>query len=81
MYMYYVHVYVYVYIYIYIYKYCILLHYISFDVCCTPNLPTNIIPTLTLLGSNFPVNPLWAWEAHPFHLGICSSQALGNPQC
>ena len=29
----------------------------------TPNLPTNII-LLTLLDSNFPGNPLWAWESH-----------------
>ena len=37
------------------------------------------LPLLTLLDSNFPVNPLWAWEFHPLKLRLCSSQALRNP--
>ena len=36
---------------------------------------------LTLLDSNFPGNPLWAWEFHPFKLRLCFSQTLENPQC
>ena len=29
---------------------------------------------LTLLDSNFPGNPLWAWEFHPLELRLCLSQ-------
>ena len=36
---------------------------------------------LTLLDSNFPVNPLWAWEFHPLNLRLCLSQTLRNTQC
>ena len=36
---------------------------------------------LILLDSNFPVDPLWAWEFHPFKLRLCWSRTLGNPQC
>ena len=31
---------------------------------------------LTLLDSNFLVNPLWAWESHPLILRLCLSQTL-----
>ena len=31
---------------------------------------------LRLLGSNFPGNPLWAWEFHPLKLRLCLSQTL-----
>ena len=41
----------------------------------TVELPTNIIPT-NILDSNFPGNPLWAWEFHPLELILCSSQTL-----
>ena len=47
----------------------------------TPNLPAKIIPTvLRLLDSNFPGNPLWAWEFHPLQLILCLSQILRNPE-
>ena len=36
---------------------------------------------LRLLDSNFPINPLWASEFHPFKLRSCLSQTLRNPQC
>ena len=36
---------------------------------------------LTLLESNFPGNPLWAWEFHSFKLRLRWSQTLRNPQC
>ena len=36
---------------------------------------------LTLLDSNFPGNPLWTWEFHPFKSRLCLSQTLWNPQC
>ena len=29
---------------------------------------------LRLLDSNFPGNPLWAWEFHPLELRLCLSQ-------
>ena len=31
---------------------------------------------LTSLDSNFPVNPLWAWEFHPLSSRLCLSQTL-----
>ena len=31
---------------------------------------------LTLLDSNFPVNPPWAWELHPLHFRLCLSGTL-----
>ena len=40
-----------------------------------------ILSLLTLLDSNFPGNPRWAWEFHPFKLRLWSSQTLWNPQC
>ena len=35
---------------------------------------------LTLLDSNFPGDPLWTWEFHPFKLTLRSSRTLRNPQ-
>ena len=29
---------------------------------------------LTLLDSNFPANPLWAWQFHPLNLRLCLSR-------
>ena len=37
------------------------------------------ISLLTLLDSNFPGNPLWTWEFHPFKLRVCLSRTLRNP--
>ena len=34
---------------------------------------------LRLLDSNFPGNPQWTWEFHPFKLIWCLSQTLWNP--
>ena len=34
---------------------------------------------LTLPHPNFPGNPLWTWEFHPFKLRLCSSPTLENP--
>ena len=39
------------------------------------------LPQQTLLDSNFPGNPLWIREFHPFKLRLCSSRTLRNPQC
>ena len=35
---------------------------------------------LTLLDSNFPVNPLWAWEFYPLHLRSCVPAAGPGPR-
>ena len=48
---------------------------------CTPNLPTNIIPTniaRVKLSREIPRKSLWAWEFHPLQLRLCSSQTLGR---
>ena len=35
---------------------------------------------LRLLDSNFPGNPLWTWEFHPFKIILCLSRTFWNPQ-
>ena len=35
-----------------------------------------MIIRLTLLDSNFPGNPLWAWESHPLELTLPVSKAM-----
>ena len=50
----------------------------------TPNPPPNIVPTniaCVKLSGKVPREPLWTWEFHPFIVRLCSSRALGNPQC
>ena len=51
---------------------------------CTPNLPTNIVPTNVArvkLSGKIPRKSLWAWEFHPFKFRLCSSRTLRNQQC
>ena len=39
-------------------------------------IPLLALSLLTLLDSNFPGNPLWAWESQTLKLRLCSSQTL-----
>ena len=51
----------------------------GFERQCLGGIPPISILTfslLTLLDSNFPGNPLWAWKFHPLKLRLLSSQTL-----
>ena len=51
---------------------------------CTPNLPTNIVPTniaWVKLSGKIPRKSLGTWESHPFKLRLCSSRTPWNPRC
>ena len=49
----------------------------------TPLRPISLLALslLALPDSDFPGNPLWTWESHPFKLRLRLSQTLWNPQC
>ena len=86
-----IYVYMYVCVYIYIYT-CICIHVIVSVGCvllaaflsltraaghpCLRPISLLMLPLLTLLDSNFPGNPLWAWEFHPFALRLRLGQTL-----
>ena len=59
-----------------------IVRYVS-PACPCPVRPISLLtlPVLTLLDSNFPGNPLWTWEFHPFKFRLCLSQTPWNPQC
>ena len=91
------YIYIYIYIYcIYIYTYAhVLREALQEDIEwsettteCPKDASSYLLPIsrltlslLTLLDSNFPGNPLWAWEFHPLALRLCLSQTLWNPPC
>ena len=64
-------VYIYIYIYIYIY-----MGFLADKARHVRPISLLRFTLLTLLESNIPGNPLWAWESHPFELRLCSSQTL-----
>ena len=39
-------------------------------------IPLLTLRLLTLLDTNFPVNPPWAWEFHPVNSRLCLSQTF-----
>ena len=67
--------YIYIYIYTLIYT-CIIYYKLDHGFFTLGQPRTTRSTLLTLLDSNFPGHPLWAWESHPFKSRLCLSQTL-----